>query len=327
MLSRSSRLRGQAYLRFNNRTVNTLMLQDGDRNGAPLVIEAAICPYRPGEPVFDVTGMIAEAKACLAAGAAIVHHHHDMRMDETGSTAEMVSLGRAVTASFPDALLYPDFLTGSTVEDYIAHIEPLARIGAIDFVPVDPGAGYSGQLDPDGIPIGLNKTRFTFNDANVALQAATRLGLPVTIGVFEPFHLRWALAHAARGGLPAGSMAKLYFGGNFSLINIGRRALNFGLPPVKASLDAYLEMIGDSGLSWSVGLIGDSLLDSPLARYAIERGGHLRVGTEDVAGQTDATNAETVATAAALARDVGRPVVQGAAARAALGRRQLDTVG
>ena len=75
----------------------------------------------------------------------------------------------------------------------------------------------------------------------------------------------------------------------------------------------YLAMMKASGsdgsaMSWSVGVMGDSLLDLPLARYALERGGHLRVGVEDL-GVVDATsNVETVERAAALAAEVGRRV-------------------
>jgi 3-keto-5-aminohexanoate cleavage enzyme len=60
------------------------------------------------------------------------------------------------------------------------------------------------------------------------------------------------------------------------------------------------------------------LLDCPFAANAVYGGGHLRVGIEDTGGRTPMTNLETVAAAVELAREVGRPVVQGAAASAAL---------
>jgi uncharacterized protein (DUF849 family) len=80
----------------------------------------------------------------------------------------------------------------------------------------------------------------------------------------------------------------------------------------------YLSMMEGCGLPWIVSLFGDALLESPLARYALERGGHLRVGIEDAAGMTDLTNAEIVTAAVALANDVGRPVARVDAARAVL---------
>ena len=80
----------------------------------------------------------------------------------------------------------------------------------------------------------------------------------------------------------------------------------------------YLAMLEGSSLQWSVGLFGDSLLDSPVARYAVEKGGHLRVGIEDIASVTDATNVETVEAAVALATEVGRPIATPTQARAIL---------
>jgi len=69
-------------------------------------------------------------------------------------------------------------------------------------------------------------------------------------------------------------------------------------------------MMEGSKLPWCVGLMGDALIDSPVLRYVIERGGHLRVGIEDAASRSTASNREMVATAVELARQVGRPVVQ-----------------
>lgn len=285
----------------------------------PLVIEAAICPYRPGQPVYDGAGMVEESKACLSAGAAIVHHHHDMRFGAQDAIREMVDMARAVKRDYPDALLYPDFLTGPSVAEWIEHIEPLSRENLLDLIPIDPGGAFSGQLDDAGLPHGANTVRFTFNDANVVLKTANELGRPTSIGVFEPFNLRWALAQRTAGALPAGSIAKLYLAGDYSLVHIGKRALNYGLPPTPESVDAYVRMLQGSNMPWQVGVPGEAILNTPVARYAIERGGHVRVGTEDAAGRTDLSNAQTVEAVVELAREIGRPVAQGDAAREALG--------
>lgn len=286
-----------------------------ERDITPVVIEAAITPFRRGEPVQDADAMAAEARSCLTAGAGIIHHHHDLRLDEDAAIEEMLTFGRAVRHQFPDSLLYPDFLRGDTVEQKIAHFDPLAAAGVLGLAPVDPGAVAPYGLDADGIPNGSGHMWNTVEGSRVIVEAAMRCGVGVTVGVYEPVQLRWALAYRTAGQLPPGSMIKLYFGGRHSLFDLGRPALNFGLPPTRSALDAYLEMLEGSGLHWNVGLMGDSLLDSPIARYALERGGHLRVGVEDIAAVTDATNEETVRAAVALAAQVGRPVATGVAAR------------
>jgi 3-keto-5-aminohexanoate cleavage enzyme len=55
-------------------------------------------------------------------------------------------------------------------------------------------------------------------------------------------------------------------------------------------------------------VLGGDVLDSGIARVALERGGHLRLGLEDHAGSRTPTNEELVREAVALADDVGRPV-------------------
>jgi 3-keto-5-aminohexanoate cleavage enzyme len=124
--------------------------------------------------------------------------------------------------------------------------------------------------------------------------------------------------HARTAGFSPVTMIKLYFGGSHMVDRPNTPGINFGLPPTPAALDVYLPMMGDCGLPWTVSLFGDPVLDSPPARYALEKGGHLRVGNEDAAGMSDLTNAKMVAAARILAGEVGRPVAQAGDALATL---------
>jgi uncharacterized protein (DUF849 family) len=76
-------------------------------------------------------------------------------------------------------------------------------------------------------------------------------------------------------------------------------------------------MLRGSKLPWAVAVIGGSLLDSPIARLALERGGHLRVGLEDFF--TAKSNVDEVRRASALCREGGRPLASCAEAEAILG--------
>lgn len=274
----------------------------------PLIIEAAVCPFRSDAPVDDVAGVIREANACVDAGAAIVHHHHDSRLGPAESIEALIDVSRAVLDAHPDALLYPGILSGRTGAEHMAHLVPLAEAGVLGFAPVDPGAAVPYDLDDDGLPTGHGYVWNSFSTAKKIAASMLEHRVALTIGVYEPVQLRWALAFEAAGKLPAGSMVKLYFGGTKSLFKPDRQAVNFGLPPIPQALDMYLTMMEHSSLPWSVGVMGDALLDLPLARYALERGGHLRVGIEDVGSSTSTTNVETVRAAVALAAEVGRPV-------------------
>jgi 3-keto-5-aminohexanoate cleavage enzyme len=278
----------------------------------PLFIESAITPYRPGEPTRNADGTVATANECLAAGARIIHYHHDFRLNAEDSLAEMIAISKGILAEHPAAVLYPDFIKARTHAEKITHFIPLASAGMIGLLPVDPGSVMFGGYDDEGRPVTATRFGTTFDDAKEAVAVSVETGIGLSIGVYEPGNLRFALAHAAAGTLPPGSMVKLYFGGTHSIYDLGRPAPNFGLPPTKASLDAYLGMLEDTGIAWSAGVIGGPVLDTPLARYALERGGHLRIGTEDAAGLSPATDREMVEAAVALANEVGRPLATSA---------------
>jgi 3-keto-5-aminohexanoate cleavage enzyme len=115
-------------------------------------------------------------------------------------------------------------------------------------------------------------------------------------------------------------MAKLYFGGRYSIIYPGKPALNFGLPPNRESLEAHVAMLAGSAIPWIVELAGDVLLESPLARLALERGGNLRVGIEDAAGLSQATHQEMGETAVRLAAAAGASCRPGRRIASGLGR-------
>ena len=54
-------------------------------------------------------------------------------------------------------------------------------------------------------------------------------------------------------------------------------------PPIPEALELYLKMMEGLDLKWAVSCPGrdGSIMDTPLARMALERGGSLRVGLED----------------------------------------------
>jgi len=290
----------------------------------PVIIEAAINgitnksrnPHVPCAPE-EIT---ADALACLTAGAAIVHNHVDVMADGSAIAARQIEGWRPLLAARPDAIVYPTVGFGGDVVARYAHIPILAESAAMRMSVFDPGSVNLGGVADDGLPGGALDFVYTnsFGDIRHMAALCDRHRLGPSISIFEPGFLRATLAYLRAGRLPAGAFVKLYFGGDADYLGGGRRGIGFGLPPTRAALDAYLEMLDGCGLPWAVAVIGGDVIDSGLAALAVERGGHLRVGLEDYAGPRQPRNAELVQEAVALARAAGRAPASCAEAAAML---------
>ena len=277
----------------------------------PVIIEAAINgvtrkaenPHVPVEP----EEIAADAIACFAAGAAIVHNHID-RFGLPGPEAadRYLEAWRLVLAERPDALLYPTTNAGATVEESYAHVTPLAEAGVLRLSLADLGSVNLGGAEPDGVPTGDWVYRNSFSDAHHMFALCEKYSLGPSLAVFDPSWLRAILAWHHAGRLPPGAMVKLYFGGERGYLG----GAPFGLPPTEAALAAYLELLEGTGLAWSVSVFGDDLLSTPLVDAALAQGGHLHLGLECFAGAADVppTNVDLVAAAVARADGAGRSV-------------------
>jgi uncharacterized protein (DUF849 family) len=286
----------------------------------PLIIEAAVNGATPKAANANVPEgvdeIVACARACLDAGAAIVHHHNrEGLLHGRHESAPYRDAWTQIRASHPDAILYPTMGGGgphTTIAERYAHVEELDDAGVLGLAIIDPGTVNLGPLDADGLPAPIDLVyQNTFADVRYMVEVCGARGLPAHVSIFEPGFLRVALAYHAAGRLPPAKI-QLYFGGP---------VLPFGLPPTAASLEAYLAMLEGSGLPWMVGVIGGDVT-ATLAELAIRRGGHVRVGLEDYAGPRRPRNEELVADIAAMARRIGREVATPAQAAEIVGTRR-----
>ena len=274
---------------------------------APVIIEVALNGAtqkrtNPRVP-HSVEELVADAAACLDAGAAIVHHHNSEPV--IGGTYRHAAepyrqVWQATRRNYPAALFYPTMAGGGTdisVRDRYAHIEVLASTGLLDFGLVDPGTTNIGRFEADGTPRAEALVyQNTYADAVYMIETCRRLSLGLSISIFEPGFLRVITGYLAAGKLPPGALVKFYFG--------GQRA-GFGLPPTESALAAYLEMLAPWQLPWLASIQGGDLIASQFARHVIELGGHLQVGLEPNPDRRRC-NAELVAEAAALCSALGR---------------------
>lgn len=279
----------------------------------PVVVEAAINgvttkAQNPNTPQLPEE-IAADARRCLDAGAAIVHNHVDVLMVDGEVAAERYLEGwRPVLTERPEALVYPTTNAGPDVKLAYAHITPLAESGLMRVSIADPGSVNLGGLDHEGLPSAGFVYANSFDDLRYQLELCERHRLGPSMAIFEPGFLRAALAWWRAGRLPAGAMIKLYFGGDAGYLATKHGGVPFGLPPTPAALAAYLELLDGCDLPWSVAVLGGDVVESGLARVALERGGHLHVGLEDYAGGRQPTNDELVREAVAVCEAVGRPV-------------------
>jgi 3-keto-5-aminohexanoate cleavage enzyme len=262
----------------------------------PAIIEAAVngvtsrrdnpnVPRSPGEIADD-------AQRCLAAGAAIVHNHVDVVMVDGATAAECyLECWRPVWANVPGALLYPTVNAGP-VEQSFAHLPLLAAAGC-----------RIGIVDAGSVNLGDFVYMNSRSDIDHQIRVCAENRLAPSMAIFEPGFLRLVLRYWKDSRLPTGTMIKLYFGGE-----AGYLGGVFGLPPTEPAFEAYLSMLEGCPLPWSVAVIGGDVVETGIARLALERGGHLHVGLEDWAGDGTPTNAELVRAAASLCAAVGRPI-------------------
>lgn len=287
----------------------------------PVIIEAAINGATPREvnPTVPRTpAEIAEqALACIAAGGGIVHNHNDEPMftrDGVHRVEPYVEAWQAVLAEHPDVLLYPTMAAGARgipVERRWAHVAELGERGLTPMSLVDPGSVNVGLTRDGTVPEAAAPEPYanSYADTEYMFARSAELGMAPSISIFEPGFLRTALTLHRAGRVPAGAIVKLYFGGR----------LEFGLPPTRAALDAYLELLEPSGLPWSAAVLGGDVLADGFAELVLARGGHLRVGLEDYAGHGTPSNLELVIAAVALLERRGLRPATPAEARSILG--------
>jgi 3-keto-5-aminohexanoate cleavage enzyme len=287
---------------------------------APVILEVAANgvtnrtqnPAVPREP----KELAEDALACFAAGAAIVHTHtHEPALPPAAGAALYLEAYRPVLAQREDALLYPTVAPGRTIEERYGHTALLAEAGAIRMGALDTGSVNIGGSLPDGWPIPMDYVYTNSpNDIRHMAEVCRTRGLGPSVAVFEPGFLRVVLAAEKKNALPAGTFVKLYLSAGGYL---GGGDPTFGAPPIREALDMYLAMLAGSKLPWAVAVIGGSLLDSEIARPALERGGHQRVGLEDFF--TAKSNVDEVRRAKELCREVGRPLASCTEAAGLLG--------
>jgi len=269
----------------------------------PVIIEAAINGNRtkdhnPNVPMSH-DELVADTLATLEAGASIIHNHGATFGDPKAVAEDYLAGWMPIFAERPDALLYPT----ANIREGGLDFEHLRILAATDLMKVslcDPGSLDLGRIGPDGLPVGAFVYQNSFDSIRFQMEQATVDRVGPSLAIYEPGFLRTTLVYWRAGKLPAGTMIKFYLS-----TERGYLGAPFGLPPTRLALDAYLEMLGDCPVPWAVSVVGGDVVETGLADYAIERGGHIHLGLEFYGGDRQPTNAQLTSEAAAVCERLG----------------------
>ncbi|MBT0767655.1 3-keto-5-aminohexanoate cleavage protein [Kineosporia sp. J2-2] len=257
-------------------------------------LDKAAWPQLPTTP----EELLAEAKACEAAGAAMIHVH--LRDDEHRPTLDLGRLREAVAALRENTGLIVQLSTGGSVRDPLA-----ARLAVLDAVP-EVCSLTCGTVN-FGDDVFSNPWPFM---AELYHRARTARVVPE----FELFDL----GQVASMNRLLEEFGPPYGGRVHADLVLG---VPGGMPATVPTLVAAVQALPSAVTSWSATGIGRGHL--PVLAASLAMGGHLRVGMEDnvfYAPRRPVTgNAELVARAADLAEQLQRPAMGPAQARELLG--------
>jgi uncharacterized protein (DUF849 family) len=249
-------------------------------------------------PALPVTldELVSAAKACEAAGAAMVHVH--IRDDEAKPTLDLGRLRATVQALRDSTSLVVQLSTGGSVHDPLE-----ARLRVLD-------------AEPDSCSLTCGTTNFGddvfLNPWPFMAELYQRTQATEVVPEFELFDL----GHVASLNRLLDTYGAPYGGQVHCDLVMG---VPGGMPGTAQALVAAVEAL-PAGCSWSATGIGRTSL--PVALAALSAGGHLRVGMEDTLtfakGRPVSGNDELVARAAELARLAQRPPMTTDEARALL---------
>ena len=238
--------------------------------------------------------LLAEAKACEAAGAGLIHVH--IRDAEHRPSLDLGRLRECVVALRESSSLVVQLSTGGSVHDPLER-----RLAVLDAAP-DSCSLTCGSVN-FGDDVFLNPWPFIVD----LFDKARDLGIVPEFELFDLGHVH-AMARLVRErGLPAG-------GALHCDLVLG---VPGGLPATPQALAAAVAVLPPEVTSWSATGLGRGHL--PIMSAALAFGGHVRVGLEDntmyATGRPVTGSHELVARAARVAAELQRPAMTTAQAR------------
>jgi uncharacterized protein (DUF849 family) len=271
---------------------------------------------QPRIPI-SVEEIVSDGIAAANEGAAIIHvHPYDPQTGRQKDDADIYARIIEGIRAKVDVIVYPtlpsDPVPGSELSGVGAHrhapVEELARRGLIEWSLVDPGSVNLSGYDEIARDVVGSVYLNVESDARAGFEIAQKYGLYPSCAIFEPGFIRLGAALAARFPRLKTPTYRFMFGGGYT----------FGFPLKLYGLEAYLATLMDHAphAPWMVAALRGDI--TPLIEPTVARGGHVRVGLEDMPYGCDRSNAELVAAAAKEIHRAGGTLATAQDVRAAL---------
>ncbi len=290
-------------------------------NAQAVWLEAALNgPWsRERQPSIPITEdeIVEQAIACAREGAAIIHFHpYDPATGRQRDAYELYAPVIERVRSAVDVICYGtlpfsgdvDARDAMTAEQRFTAVDKLARSGLLEWSVVDPGSTHISTTA--ALADGHQGFIYTNPEPHIrhGLALCRSHGLHPSYAIYEPAFMRLGAALArCYPGVPQ-PIYRLMFSDT----------LSFGFPPRDWAIDAYLKLLHeeDPGAPWMVAGLGAQI--APLIDVIVERGGHVRVGLEDVPMGHDIGNVAQVRNARARIEAAGARVASAADIRSRL---------
>lgn len=271
---------------------------------------------RPQLPV-TVKEIVADALACIKAGAAIIHFHS---YDEaTGRQKDDPELYAAIVSGIreqSDAIIYPTLPADGNASigaatgtrDRFAALKGLAERGLCEWGALDPGSmNFAHEKE-------LKAGREGFLYANTAahirsgLRISAEHAIPMAYAIYEPGFIRMGARLAAEYPGAGQPVYRLMFSDHFT----------FSYPPRGYALSAYHELLKEEAphAPWMISGLDVDL--SPILFDAVRMGGHVRVGLEDARHGCPLSNLQITEAAVKAIEAAGASLASPAEVRATL---------
>jgi 3-keto-5-aminohexanoate cleavage enzyme len=272
---------------------------------------------QPGIP-DTIEAIIAEGVACARAGATIIHTHaYDGGGPQTFDWQVYARIIEGIRAQV-DVPVYPSYPPIPTTPidgapDFanaairFAHIEALAARGLLEFAVIDPGSVNLTQVAAPSAAAPASTYVNPESHIRHALGFAARHGFHPAFAIYEPGFTRAGAALARAAGVKT-PIYRFMFSETFA----------FNFPPRPYALAAHLALLKEEAgpAPWMIAGLGVDI--RPLIGEAVTRGGHIRVGLEDLPLGARAHNLALVEEAVRMVRDSGGEPASAADMRQAL---------